>query len=110
MAGGFVKINDLVVGQRYRITRANAVITGVFEELIKFTQEEKDYYKGSGFGESLIGMIRITMDNGRSRSFLATTNLTFELLPAVGGRRSRKSRRSHRKSRKSIRKRVLHMS
>jgi len=96
MAGRFVGFDDLVEGQRYRVTnRRDGTITGALESVVYFTQELKYEYN-----TSINGMVNLRADYGLLRTILATPDTTYELLPAAGGRH-RKSRRSHKKSRKS---------
>jgi len=100
MAGRFVGLNDLVVNQRYRISSPAGTITGAIKRIVNFTQKIKKGYRDTGYGAGLNGIIFMETDYLELVTIMATTDTTYELLPAAGGRH-RKSRRTHRKTRKS---------
>ena len=103
-----VSFDDLVVGQRYRVTKGPNEYIGVLIDKHVQTEEDKDeihsVYEAAGIPPPirLLDHVVIETDHYADLPIVDGPDVTYELLPAAGGRR-RKSRRSHRKSRRSRR-------
>jgi hypothetical protein len=104
-----VSFGELVVGQRYRVTKGPNEYVGVLIDKHVQTEEDKneihtEYRVDPRVPEFLFDYVVIqTGPYEQSPLIVDGPDVTYELLPAAGGRH-RKSRRSHRKSRRSHRK------
>ena len=100
-----VSFDDLVVGQRYRVTKGPNEYIGVLIDKHVQTEEDKDEIHSDYEAAPpirLLDHVVIETDHYADLPIVDGPDVTYELLPAAGGRH-RKSRRSHRKSRKSKR-------
>jgi len=104
-----VSFDELVVGQRYRVTKGPNEYDGALIEKYEQTEVDineirTDYRMALRVPEFLFDYVVIqTGPYEQSPLIVDGPDVTYELLPAAGGRH-RKSRRSHRKSRRSYKK------